>query len=296
MNAEDTSESADHRGGQTPGPSEPDRAGVDEDLYCPECGYNLRGVTSDRCPECGEEFDRATLAVSRIPWVYRKELGWLRAYWGTVWFVALHPRRFCQEVAHPVDFDDAQRFRWATIAHVLVSVLLDEAYGDIRLLMSGTAPSGSVAVEFAIGRVTWVVALFFLALAATGVPSYFFHPRHLPVSRQNRLVAMSYYTCAPLALAPLTVVVGVVGMLLQQRVTGGASIVLAMSLGLALLQMAVWWLCLLSLARPSVFGSQGRRLLVALVVPFLWFGLAFVMLDGIPRVVGEVMLVIASLR
>ena len=24
-----------------------------DDLYCPDCGYNLRGITSDRCPECG---------------------------------------------------------------------------------------------------------------------------------------------------------------------------------------------------------------------------------------------------
>jgi hypothetical protein len=27
---------------------------ADRDLACPNCAYNLRGLTTDRCPECGE--------------------------------------------------------------------------------------------------------------------------------------------------------------------------------------------------------------------------------------------------
>ena len=38
-------------------PTEPqtDAAAIDTDLYCVECGYNLRGLSGDpvRCPECG---------------------------------------------------------------------------------------------------------------------------------------------------------------------------------------------------------------------------------------------------
>src|SRR5207248_6621833 len=41
--------------------------------------------------------------------------------------------------------------------------------------------------------------LAFLA-AATGVPSYFCHSRHLEIERQNRAIALSYYACAVLAL------------------------------------------------------------------------------------------------
>lgn len=36
--------------------SPPSAAGLDEDLHCPECRYNLRGLTVPRCPECGYTF------------------------------------------------------------------------------------------------------------------------------------------------------------------------------------------------------------------------------------------------
>lgn len=32
-------------------------------LYCPKCGYNLTGLTQERCPECGGWFSRAELAA-----------------------------------------------------------------------------------------------------------------------------------------------------------------------------------------------------------------------------------------
>lgn len=36
------------------------------ELYCTECGYNLSGTIEDRCPECGQAFDRRAL----IHWTY----------------------------------------------------------------------------------------------------------------------------------------------------------------------------------------------------------------------------------
>lgn len=51
----------------------------ERDVPCPLCGYNLRGLTSDRCPECGRElrltvgltepFLRAWVALAVALWI-----------------------------------------------------------------------------------------------------------------------------------------------------------------------------------------------------------------------------------
>jgi hypothetical protein len=36
---------------------------ADSTLHCPRCGYNLTGLSTPRCPECGKVFDAAQLAA-----------------------------------------------------------------------------------------------------------------------------------------------------------------------------------------------------------------------------------------
>ncbi|HKQ47015.1 MAG TPA: hypothetical protein VJZ71_02970 [Phycisphaerae bacterium] len=47
----------------------------DEEIYCPICNYNLTGILTGRCPECGSLFDREALRANQqanritlIPW------------------------------------------------------------------------------------------------------------------------------------------------------------------------------------------------------------------------------------
>src|SRR2546421_11397401 len=87
----------------------PMTAPIEQQLFCPDCGYNLHGIASDRCPECGFALDRDQLARSRIPWTHRRDIGRARAYLRTVWLVITTPRTIADEVARPVDFDDARR-------------------------------------------------------------------------------------------------------------------------------------------------------------------------------------------
>ena len=48
-------------------PARSPRAGLDEDLPCPKCGYNLRGLTVPRCPECGFRFEWSDVPRLRTP-------------------------------------------------------------------------------------------------------------------------------------------------------------------------------------------------------------------------------------
>jgi len=52
---------------------------ISEDALCPKCGYSLKGLLQNRCPECGEDFDPTYVLggdqrVNLLPWE-RPELG-----------------------------------------------------------------------------------------------------------------------------------------------------------------------------------------------------------------------------
>ena len=267
-----------------------------EDLFCPRCGYDLRALRGDGpCPECGEALDLAQLRRSQIPWTYRRDLGWVRAYWRTVWLVMFRNRRFYREIARPVSFPDAQLFRWVTIAHVLVTV------GVLTLALAPFAdyPWPKIAVD-AVWPIVAIHALLFLYLVAvTGIASYWFHPRHLDVRRQNRAVALSYYCCAPLAWTPLTAALLGIGWMtwkVQKYFLAETTLSLILAAGLALagLQLVQLW-GLPVLAAKRMTGRSGLGLLsLAIGLPLAWAVLAALIFVGIPLVVGFVWLVFAS--
>ena len=77
------------------------------ELACPLCGYNLRGLTDPRCPECGFAFRWADLLAAgrdRHPWLFEHGRGRnVRTFLSTYARTAL-PRRFWRTVtpANPV--------------------------------------------------------------------------------------------------------------------------------------------------------------------------------------------------
>src|ERR1051326_1221584 len=51
-----------------PAPADPALVGflASRDVACPKCGYNLRGVESARCPECGERLELGLAPAKRF--------------------------------------------------------------------------------------------------------------------------------------------------------------------------------------------------------------------------------------
>jgi hypothetical protein len=260
------------------------------ELFCPECGYDLRGSTGERCPECGLAIDRAAAgAASRISWVHRGRIGWWRAFWRTVWAATVRPKVLAAEAARPVSLDDALAFRRAVVwvAWTPVAVPLAGWYAYVFSFDYAPSPHFDwLAAVFEIVAVGVALAAVWLWLfLASGVASYLFHPRYLSVERQNRAVALSYYACAPFAWTPvviLTVLIAigiVVGAEIDEPIVAAPFVLVAAGAigaqGLALDQAPM-----VMLARSTQCGL-GRKVLLCVGLPLAWGVLLGVVVGGL---------------
>ncbi len=287
-------DSAENEPGNQPPP-------IEGDLFCPECSYNLRGLIDDRCPECGEAFDRSTLHVSRIPWVHRKELGALRAYWRTVWLVVRPGSRFYREAVRPVSYPDAQRFRWVTILHAFVPLCIATTYGFAYFAVKHEHLLDSRALHVA-GWASALVGTFLFLVAVTGVSSCFFHPRYLPVELQNRTVAMSYYGFATWAWTPIAGALVLTALSLDWAdaveivaIAAIASIAVLLAAVILVAQVLLGWFDLLHIANKAMDATPARLAMMGVALPLTWVAVALAIFGGIPFVIGYVTIIVASM-
>jgi hypothetical protein len=108
--------------------------------------------------------------------------------------------RFCSEAYRPVAYADSQRFRWVTVLLVWVSLLAGMYGGWLTRSwwLSLKPPATPTTFELWGSAVVVAVCVLMWLAAATGIFSYFCHPRSAAVSRQNRAIALSYYAQAGL--------------------------------------------------------------------------------------------------
>jgi hypothetical protein len=289
--------------------TEPTGAGTEDQtgLVCPECGYDLRGIDSGQCPECGQAIDRAGMSVARIPWSHRESLGAFKAYWRTSLLVIFRPRRLAEEVARPVSFADAQAFRHITVLLAWLPMVL--TFIAIVLFNWGDATAG---LHVPTARLGWfleaacfvvgLLALWLALLMITGVGSYFYHPASLPIKQQNRGVALSYYTCAPLAWfwvpgALSAISVAIAGQEWGQRGFGEkVGVVFAFAaMGFLTAIIVLFWLRAGGLMRKVTHCGTGRSLAMTLYLPFAWW-VCFAIALLIPAALVYVSLMILSFR
>jgi hypothetical protein len=291
-----------------------------EDLYCPQCGYNLRGLSSDKCPECGLSLDRAAMLHSRLPWSHRQRIGYFRAYWRTLILGTFSTPKLADELSRPVSFRDAQIFRFITIAIgwaplAIVALVLTRLFRQqgtfiwsglgLNSMATGTAASIDIFWPFAAGAtfpgvIPLALALFLIMLS--GVASYFFHPRSLPPKLQNRGVAMSYYASAAIAFLPLTLVfVGILALLGSTNYgQSNAGFLVISTLGILavvapFVLLFMWFVNTLRLYRRATQAGGLRVIAVALALPALWILSMTLTLFAVTWACGFLVLVFQSL-
>ncbi|HEY7119111.1 MAG TPA: hypothetical protein VH475_21150 [Tepidisphaeraceae bacterium] len=285
-----------------------DKGGRPE-LFCPNCGYNLRGTASDRCPECGVEIDRAKLAHSRIAWEHRRSIGRFRAYWRTVAVFTFRPARTVRGSA-AVAYRDAVRFRLITtlLAYVPLVLLLLAAWrwGGRMVEPPGTILSGDLwyplkrwamwaATPFVEGGVSLAITAvggLLGMIAMTGVAGYFF---------ESRAVTLAQYTCAPLAWTPATVGLLVVAYgtrMLLARYGGPWRYTTPLVMGgwIAILtQLAVWWLTMLLVLRVALRAGPTRLVVCGVFAPLIGVAVLVLTVAVMQGVIGFLVAVVVSL-
>ncbi len=124
------------------------------DLRCPHCDYNLRGLTIDRCPECGNDFDRrdliarlSTMARAAVPWDYEKNL---RSFFETSKLAIFAPRALAAGFPSMHDRKSSHRFALATsIAAIGLAALVHVVLTPNR--SNGLVVAAGHAVAFFVG-------------------------------------------------------------------------------------------------------------------------------------------------
>jgi hypothetical protein len=160
------------------------------------CGYDLRGLSENRCPECGQAFDPADPPAADVPWLHRKEIGAWRAFWETVVMVLAHPRRLGAQVHRDVVIDPGET-------------------AGFRHLCSGIAAAsfalwlGIVLWNVQAGEPRWVV----VAVAMSSIPGVllFVYFAGVPIDQtrlgtaadQSHFMRLHEFTSAALVLWPI---------------------------------------------------------------------------------------------
>jgi hypothetical protein len=291
------------------------------DRFCPECGYDLRGLASERCPECGLAIDAAS-STSPIPWSHRARIGRLRAFRRTVILATFQPKKLAAATAVPVDFRDAVLFRRLVVIQTALPIIAAavcvfhwmNGFNFLSLApnpQAGWPPAPSKWLDepvfcWSAGAMLPPVLPIGILLSIaiiTAAPSYWFHPRQVPLVRQNRAVAVSAYLCAPLVLLEILLLVGGVSLALF-KIDGieQSAIFLVLWLlylvgviGSVVLLLLMWWNTLRVMSRTT-HASAGRLAAAGVLIPLSAIVAIIIGVGVFPVFAGFIWLMIDSVR
>lgn len=225
---------------------------IDIDLPCPHCDYNLRGLIEDRCPECGEPFDRQQLIKWETEWGV--DLLFTRTpkayqYNSLMHAVLFVPSRVGRELASGVDPEQARRYarQMRLIGILMLLVLSPLTTGQWHWVSFVLCLFVSPAI---------VLATVVCEELTSGVLIYFVEPIRCPVARTGgfwRSLCQCFSTHFPVTCFAVAVA----------RVASEPFV-----FPVFLLCLGWWWACL-SRAVLVRSGRSTGRIVALLCVPII---------------------------
>lgn len=262
---------------------------ITDDLYCPQCGYNLRGLISNRCPECGYDIQIIRQRKTQIAWVYRDKEGSFRAYWKTVRMVMFQSQRFCLEISRPVDVAHARRFRWVTILHAYLPIVF-------MTVVWGLVDTTVFAIEDY--SYSGVVHLGIIAciLSVTAIPYYALRHRDVPLEKQHRAAVLTLYASAPLAWMFLVALLAIAGTICTATLSGDLDLICYLAATSVLASvLAITFRGLLHIIKRMLREPRAVFWITAKLI-VLWFVAGLLTLFGIPFAAAFLAVVYYSLQ
>ena len=240
------------------------------DRFCLGCGYSLRGLAGARCPECGRAIDAEDYEGLRAPWVERKRIGGMAAYWRTAALVTFRPGEFAGRFQWPqVRYHGSHVFRLWTIGWGMGAIVLCAAALGWR---ANVTAAGAVVVLGAM-----LPAAAALLYGATELTGFFTGPR-LPSDTSEdvfRARMIGDYASAALAWTPLPAAVCCVGVAVGKLLAGPADELLLMTAAALGVWVGLMWLAnvLVLFGRALSLGPPALTL-AAILLPVRAAGLA----------------------
>lgn len=258
----------------------------DNPLICPECDYNLTGLSEDRCPECGTPFDREELQkiASGIvePVIENWDDGKLMLGYARLWFrTVFTPGEFARRF--PARHDEPAALSYSLASYALMGAVL--VIGSIVITAAAAIGSGEVigagmAVAVGASGSCWVCETV-IALLLRGLAK--------PTRARDRYHfwrGITHHGSGFVLLSALSLITGASAVMVEE-VDVGFGGDLWVSFVVAAGASFAWWCTALivMVVRRSVPGVRrvvgcGLIPLVGVGAVFLGFGFSFLLLSA----------------
>ena len=230
---------------------------VDRDVACPRCRYNLRGLTTPRCPECGFEFDFKDLATGLLreniptwldrcdPWQPHQVL--VRSLYETA-RGALRPRRAWTKL--DVNGPLVPAWLMLIVGTLLVALLTAAIMATAIIFHTGASPAAATHAALRIWTPRLLLAGFGSAIAV--IPRLL-TPNHIRASQprmRQRFRLVAHLT--PAIVLTFSILFAAIACTLPDLALHGSVVVLCF--------LFIYWLT------PAHLDSRGRGSLMQFLV------------------------------